>query len=32
LDDFVILSEAKKVHYKMRFFYAIQLVIAVDGH
>jgi hypothetical protein len=32
LVDFVILSEAKKVHCKMRFFYEIQSVIAVDGH
>jgi hypothetical protein len=32
LDTFVILSEEKKVHCKMRFFYVIQLVIAVDEH
>ena len=32
LGAFVILSEARKVRYKVRFFYAIQIVIAVDGH
>ncbi len=32
LGDFVILSLIRKVHYKMRFFYAIQIVITADGH
>jgi len=32
LDDFVILSNTRKVHCKMRFFFAIQVVITADGH
>lgn len=32
LVDFDILPEAQKVHFKMRFFYGLQIVIAVDGH
>jgi len=32
LHTFDLLSEESLVHYKMRFFYALQKVTSVDGH